>query len=44
MGRTTIFTDEKLIDEARRSINQKTKKEVVEEGLLELIGKKIVRH
>lgn len=40
MGRTTIFIDEKLIDEARRLTNLKTKKEVVEEGLRELIRKK----
>lgn len=40
MGRTTIFIDEKLIDEARRLTNLKTKKEVVAEGLRELIRKK----
>ena len=32
MGRTTIFIDEKLIDEARRLTKLKTKREVIEEG------------
>lgn len=40
MGRTTLFIDEKLIDEARRLTKLRTKREVVEEGLRELIRKK----
>jgi Arc/MetJ family transcription regulator len=40
MGRTTLFIDEKLMDEARRLTKLKTKREVVEEGLRELIRKK----
>ena len=40
MGRTTLFIDEKLMDEARKLTNLRTKREVVEEGLRELIRKK----
>ena len=40
MRRTTVFIDEKLISEARRLTNIKTKREVIEEGLRELIRKK----
>ena len=40
MGRTTVFIDEKLISEARKLTNIKTKREVIEEGLRELIRKK----
>ncbi|HUT66405.1 MAG TPA: type II toxin-antitoxin system VapB family antitoxin [Spirochaetota bacterium] len=40
MGRTTLFIDEKLIDEARKLTKLRTKREVVEEGLRELIRKK----
>ncbi|MBA7557281.1 hypothetical protein ES705_50027 [subsurface metagenome] len=35
MRRTTVFIDEKLISEARRLTNIKTKREVIEEGLRE---------
>lgn len=40
MGRTTIFIDDKLIDEARKLTKLRTKREVIEEGLRELIRKK----
>jgi len=40
MGRTTLFIDDKLMDEARKLTKLRTKREVVEEGLRELIRKK----
>lgn len=40
MGKTTVVLDDKLIEKALRTTNLKTKKEVVEEGLKELIRKK----
>jgi len=40
MGRTTVIINDKLIEEARRITNLKTKREVIEEGLRELIKKK----
>lgn len=40
MGKTTVVLDDKLIEKALRTTNLKTKKEVIEEGLKELIRKK----
>lgn len=37
MGKTTVFIDEDLIKDALRVTNLKTKKEVIEEGLRELL-------
>lgn len=39
MGRTTIIIDDDLIKEAQRTTGLKTKREVVEQGLRELIRK-----
>jgi len=40
MGKTTVFVDEVLIRDALRVTNLKTKKEVIEAGLQELVRKK----
>jgi Arc/MetJ family transcription regulator len=40
MGKTTVVIDETLITEALRVTNLKTKKEVIEKGLRELLRKK----
>ena len=40
MGKTTVFVDETLIKLALRASNLKTKKEVIEAGLKELVRKK----
>jgi Arc/MetJ family transcription regulator len=40
MGKTTVLIDEKLIQEALRVTNLKTKKEVIEKGLKELLRMK----
>ena len=40
MGKTTVVLDDELIEKALRTTNLKTKKEVIEEGLKELIKKK----
>jgi Arc/MetJ family transcription regulator len=40
MGKTTVFVDEALIDHALRVSKLKTKKEVIEAGLKELVRKK----
>jgi Arc/MetJ family transcription regulator len=37
MGKTTVVIDETLITEAMRATNLKTKKEVIEKGLKELL-------
>ncbi len=40
MGKTTVVLDDKLMEEALRATRLKTKREVIEEGLRELIRKK----
>lgn len=40
MGKTTVFVDENLIDLAIKVSNLKTKREVIEAGLKELVRKK----
>jgi Arc/MetJ family transcription regulator len=40
MGKTTVFIDETLIKDALKATKLKTKKDVIEEGLKELIRKK----
>jgi len=40
MGKTTVFVDETLIEEALKASNLKTKREVIELGLRELVSKK----
>ena len=40
MSKTTVFIDEVLIRNALRVTNLKTKKDVIEEGLKELIRRK----
>lgn len=40
MGKTTVFIDETLINHALRVSKLKTKKEVIEAGLKELVRKK----
>ncbi len=40
MGKTTVFVDDALINQALRVTNLKTKKEVIEAGLRELLRKK----
>jgi len=40
MGKTTVVLDDELIEKALKTTNLKTKKEVIEEGLKELIRKK----
>ncbi len=40
MGKTTVVLDDELIERALNLTNLKTKKEVIEEGLRELIRKK----
>ena len=40
MGKTTVFVDEVLIRHALQATNLKTKKEVIEAGLKELVRKK----
>ena len=40
MGKTTVFVDETLIRHALQVTNLKTKKEVIEAGLRELVRKK----
>ncbi|ODS34646.1 MAG: transcription regulator of the Arc/MetJ class [Candidatus Scalindua rubra] len=40
MGKTTVFLDDDLIKEALKATNLKTKREVIEEGLKELIRKR----
>ena len=40
MGKTTVVLDDKLIEEALRATKLKTKRQVIEEGLRELIRKK----
>ncbi len=40
MGKTTVVLDNELIEKALSTTNLKTKKEVIEEGLKELIRKK----
>ncbi len=37
MGKTTVVIDDTLINEAIRATNLKTKKEVIEKGLKELL-------
>ena len=40
MGKTTVFVDDVLIAQALRATNLKTKREVIEAGLRELLRKK----
>jgi Arc/MetJ family transcription regulator len=40
MSKTTVVIDEKLMQEALRATNLKTKKEVIEKGLRELLRRK----
>jgi len=40
MGKTTVFVDETLIEEALKASNLRTKREVIELGLRELVRKK----
>ena len=40
MGRTTVVIDDKLMDEAIKVVGAKTKREVIEKGLRELIKTK----
>ena len=40
MGKTTVFIDENLIQDALRVTNLKTKKDVIEKGLRELLRMK----
>ncbi len=40
MGKTTVFVDDALMNQALRITNLKTKKEVIEAGLRELLRKK----
>jgi len=40
MGKTTVVIDDELIERVLSMMNLKTKKEVIEEGLKELIRKK----
>jgi len=40
MGKTTVVIDDKLIEEALKVTGAKTKKEVIEKGLRELIRTK----
>jgi len=40
MGRTTVVIDDKLMDEAIKVVGAKTKREVIEKGLRELIKMK----
>jgi len=40
MGKTTVFIDDTLINDALRVSNLKTKKEVIEAGLRELVRKR----
>ena len=40
MGKTTVFVDETLMELALRASKLKTKKEVIEAGLKELVRKK----
>ncbi|OGP88179.1 MAG: hypothetical protein A2156_03730 [Deltaproteobacteria bacterium RBG_16_48_10] len=40
MGKTTVFVDDALINRALRITNLKTKREVIEAGLRELLRKK----
>ncbi len=40
MGKTTVFIDEALIEIALKASNLKTKREVIEAGLKELVRKK----
>jgi Arc/MetJ family transcription regulator len=40
MGKTTVFIDEDLIKNALKATNLKTKKEVIEKGLRELLRRK----
>lgn len=40
MGKTTVFIDETLIKDALRVTHSKTKKEVIEKGLRELLRMK----
>jgi Arc/MetJ family transcription regulator len=40
MGKTTVFVDEVLIELALKASKLKTKKEVIEAGLKELVRKK----
>jgi Arc/MetJ family transcription regulator len=40
MGKTTVFLDEKLLQEAMEKIGAKTKKQAIEAGLRELIHHK----
>ncbi len=40
MGKTTVFVDEALIEIALKASNLKTKREVIEAGLKELVRKK----
>jgi len=40
MSKTTVFVDEALIEEALKAANLRTKREVIELGLRELVRKK----
>lgn len=40
MGKTTVFIDDTLINDALKVSNLKTKKDVIEAGLRELVMKK----
>ena len=40
MGKTTVFINDSLINEALKVSNLKTKKEVIEAGLRELVRKR----
>jgi Arc/MetJ family transcription regulator len=40
MGKTTVVLDDRLIEEALKVTKLKTKRQVIEEGLKELIRKK----
>ena len=40
MRKTTVFIDEKLLEEAIKAIGARTKKEAIEEGLRSLVKKR----
>jgi len=40
MGKTTVFIDDMLLENAIRAVKAKSKKEAIEKGLKELVHKK----
>jgi Arc/MetJ family transcription regulator len=40
MGKTTVFLNDELINEVLKTLNIKTKREAIEEGLRELLRRK----